>query len=149
MSNFTLISFVELVVLAIAVYEDLYSSLYMQIFEIHTLLRIPHTIHLLKRERCDVVASFFAGISVSLFTAFLLGVFDLHDWLLTCVLIGTSETSLLALKKMPKASKYAIIGMVLGCIPFPLDWPVYWKETPIASILFASIGNLFGNIVDN
>jgi hypothetical protein len=82
------------------------------------------------------------------FMVIILSAFSMANWILPVLVLGSSSLAPVAVQGWTYEAIISLGGFVAGSVPFPLDWPVAWKEPPIPHIFLFVIGSLIGGVID-
>ena len=94
------------------------------------------------------VAAVVSSVVVFWVMAFVVGAFSWENWIVTGMIVGPVALAPVVLDGWTCETMLSLFGFVAGAVPFPLDWPVCWKEAPVAHcVLFAALG-FVGAVMD-
>lgn len=113
-------------------------------------LRIPLSVVKLTRKlgKLGCLSAVISSIIVFISMAYILGAFSCTNWILTGLIIAPGTLAPVAVDGWTFTSTLGLVGFALGAVPFPLDWPICWKEPPIPHIFLHSILTMVGAILD-
>lgn len=94
------------------------------------------------------VAAFFASVIVFYMAALVLGAFGWENWLVPGLVLGPVSLAPVAIYGWTYEGMLSMLGFALGAVPFPLDWPVCWKEAPVAHCVMYVVLGCVGAIID-
>lgn len=145
------ISLIQLIVCILLICACRIEKYYLYILYLHFILRFPFIFFRFQEKKINFL-QFFSIIISSIITVFifamLFGGFSLKKWLLFSTFIGPVTLSPIYLDGWNYNIYLSLIGLLLGSIPFPLDWPVYWKHPPIPHLILLTLFSFIGSLID-
>lgn len=113
-------------------------------------LRIPSSVVILTRKlgKLGCFSVMLSSILVFISMSYILGAFSQTNWVFTGLIIAPTSLAPVAVTGWTFASALGLAGFALGAVPFPLDWPICWKEPPIPHVFLHSLLSLIGSVVD-
>ena len=113
-------------------------------------LRIPSSAVKLTRKvgKLGSFSAMVSSIIVFLSLAYIFGSSSPVNWVPMGIVVAPISLAPVAAEGWTVTSLLGLAGFTLGAASFPLDWPICWKEPPVANIFMYSVLSLAGSIMD-
>ena len=131
-----------------------YYKLTVKIYELyfyHILFRSFLILNIYKRYNWNlklILSSLISCILITNYFIFILGGFYLKIWIIPSISFSITILIPLLFNGINYYVIFGILGFLIGSFSFPLDWPVFWKESPFSQVILYPFLSLIGGILD-
>lgn len=122
-----------------------------QIIALHTLFWFPSFFYSIKQSNASIksiILSIFSSVFLFFIGCIGLGCFNFKNWMTSMLFYSPVIIGQIGFSECSYSSAFSVLGFIIGCVPFPLDWPICWKEPPVSHAFLMLFGSILGSLID-